>query len=117
MIVLVGFCIIGLCISVAYAARKAAAANAAETQLMALQAREAGWSDGEAELRELQIEMRGRDEQLAAERKAREERDGELERVRKDRDTDREKLADQSTEIKLLKEAIETFGKAQSDLA
>jgi DNA recombination protein RmuC len=117
MIVLVGFCIIGLCISVAYAARRAASANAAESQLTALREREAQWGEREAELRELQIEMRGRDEQLAAERKAREEKDGELDRVRKDRETDREKLADQSTEIKLLKEAIETFGKAQSDLA
>ena len=117
MIVLVGFCIVGICISVAYAARRGAAANAAEARLIALQDREAEWSEREAELRRLQIEMRGRDVQLAAEQRVVEDRERELGEIRKEQAKDRETVTAQAGELKVLHEAIKAFQEKQDELA
>jgi DNA recombination protein RmuC len=117
MIVLIGFCIIGLCISVAYAARKAAAANAAESKLAALEDRERGWNEDEARFRELQIEMRGRDEQLAAEQRVVEDRERELGELRKEQSKDRETVTAQAGELKVLHQAIKAFQEKQDELA
>jgi DNA anti-recombination protein RmuC len=117
MIVLVGFCIICLCLSVAYAARRAAAASAAESKLADLREREAGWSEGETELRELQIEMRGRDEQLAAERRVVEDRERELGELREEQTKDRDTVTAQAGELKVLHEAIKAFQEKQNELA
>src|SRR5829696_7307861 len=117
MIVLVAFCIVGLCIAIAYAARRAAAASVAEARLTALQEREGVWSEKEIELRELQIEMRGRDEQLAAEQRVVEDRERELDLMRKEQSKDRETVTEQAGELKLLQKAIREFQEKQDEVA
>lgn len=70
----------------------------------------------EAEVMDLRLEMRSRDEQLVAERRIVEERDAELTRLRAEQTQSREAVTNQSTEIKQLKTAIEQFQKKQDDL-
>ncbi|MBK5219333.1 MAG: DNA recombination protein RmuC [Thermoleophilia bacterium] len=70
-----------------------------------------------AELNDLRIEMRGRDEQLSAEQRLVTERGKELARLREEQGEDRKTLTGQSQEIKLLKNAIDGFKKKQDELA
>jgi DNA recombination protein RmuC len=117
MVFLVGLCVLGLCAAVAVAAQKTAAARGAESRADAAERELDEARAAEARLTELRLEMRGREEQLAAERRIVSERDGELQRLRGEQKQDREVLGVQSEEIKLLKTMIEQFEKKQAELA
>jgi DNA recombination protein RmuC len=97
--------------------RERSSLGATEEKLHEAEARLAGAAAAEAELHELRVEMRGRDEQLSAEGRIVEERDKELARLREQQGEDRKTLTGQSQEIKLLKDAIEQFKKKQDELA
>lgn len=117
MMALVVVCVVALCAALALAVRERSSLGAADEKLQKAEARLAGAAAHEAELHELRIEMRGRDEQLSAERRIIEERDKELTRLREQQGEDRKTLTGQSQEIKLLKDAIEQFKKKQDELA
>jgi DNA recombination protein RmuC len=117
MIFLLALCLIALCAAVAVAAHKAAAAKSATELTVALEAELAEARAVEGELVELKMEMRGRDEQLAAERRIGGEREGELTRLREEHKQDREVVLDQGNEIKRLKECIDRFQQKQEELA
>jgi DNA recombination protein RmuC len=117
MIALVVGCVVALCVALAFAVRERSSLGAADEKLQEAEARLTGSAAHEAELHELRIEIRGRDEQLSAERRIVEERDQELTRLREQQGEDRKTLTGQSQEIKLLKDAIEQFKKKQDELA
>jgi DNA recombination protein RmuC len=117
MIALVVVCIVGLCAVLAFAVRERSAAGVATEKLRDTEAELAEAAAHEAVLHELQVEMRGRDEQLNAERRAVGEREKELARLREQQGEERKTLDGQSQEIKLLKDAIEQFKKKQDELA
>lgn len=117
MIVLVLFCLIGLCIAAVIATQKAAAAKAEAERAAALEAELSEAREAEEELVELKMELRGQDAQLAAERRINGEREGELTRLRDEHKQDRQVVLDQNTEIKRLKECIDRFEQKQQELA
>ena len=116
MIVVVLLCIVGICAAMALAAQKAAAANATATRIAEVEGELDEARSAEHALNDLRLEMRSRDEQLAAEKRIVAERDGELTRLRGDQKQDRELVGNQSDQIKELKAAIERFQKKQDDL-
>jgi DNA recombination protein RmuC len=117
MIVLVFICLIGLCAAVALAAQKAAAAKTARELAVTLESELDEAQAATGELLELKLEMRGQEEQLAAERRIAGEREGELVRLRDEHRQDREVATNQSDEIKRLKEIVERFHSKQEELA
>lgn len=117
MTVIVVLCVVGFGVAVVLAAEKAAAAKAAGTRAAQVEADLERARAAEAELVELRLDMRGRDEQLAAEKRILGERDGELSRLRDEQKQGRQLVTNQSDEIKQLKGAIERFQKKQEDLA
>ncbi len=117
MIALVLLCIVGICVAVAFAAQRAVAARAAAAHAAALEGELAEARAVEGRLVDLRLEMRSREEQLAAEKRIVGERDGELARLRDEQRRDRETVTTQSNEIKLLKAAIERFQLKQEELA
>lgn len=117
MVVVVALCIVGLCLAVAFAARKGAAASAAEVRLKAAEGELAEAATREGDLLELKVELRGRDEQLAAEKRVTAERERDLIELRKQHAEDRETVADQASELKILQKAIQEFQKKQDELA
>jgi DNA recombination protein RmuC len=110
-------CIVGICVAVAIAAQRAAAARAATDRAAEVEAELEQARSAEAEMVELRLEMRSREERLAAERRIVGERDGELARLRGEQKQDRQLVTDQSDQIKQLKTAIELFQKKQEELA
>lgn len=110
-------CILGLCLAVAYAARKGATANAAGAKLREVEERLGEYAAREEELLKLKIELRGRDEQLAAEQRAAAQRESDLAESRKQQADDRKTVADQASELKILQKAIQEFQKKQDELA
>jgi DNA recombination protein RmuC len=117
VIVLVLLCLIGLCIAAVIAAQKDAAAKAAAERAAGLEAELAEARLAEGELVELKMEMRGRNEQLAAEQRIATEREGELSRLREEHKQDREVVLNQSQEIKRLKDCVDRFQQKQEELA
>lgn len=124
MIVLVILCIVGLCVAIAFAVREKGAAAVArgqhaelESELGEAASREETTSGLQAEIGELRVEMRGRDEQLSSEKRITAEREAELVRLRNEQGTDRKLLGEQSQEIKRLKDAIDGFRSKQDELA
>jgi DNA recombination protein RmuC len=117
MIFLALACIVGLCVALALAMREKAATESARQRLLVLEDELERAAAGAAELNQLRIEMRGRDEQLTAEQRLVGERESELRRLREEQDKDRLTLNGQSQEIKLLKDAIDGFKRKQDELA
>jgi DNA anti-recombination protein RmuC len=117
VIVVLALCIIGTCVSVAYASKKAAAARSADERADAAEVQLAAAAEKEVELQRLHIEMRGRDEQLAAEKRVVEDRDRELGELRKEQVKDRETANEQAGELKLLQQAIQKFQDKQAEVA
>jgi len=109
--------LIGLVAATVIATQKAAAAKSATAEAEALESELAGSRAAEAQLTELKLEMRGREEQLAAERRIGGEREEELGRLRDEHKQDRQVVLDQSSELKRLKEGIDLFQKKQEELA
>jgi DNA recombination protein RmuC len=117
MIFLALLCLIGLVAAAVLATQKSAAARSAAEKAAALESELAEARAGEERLVELQMEMRGRDEQLAAERRIAGEREQELGRLREEHTQDRKVVLDQGGEIKRLKECIDRFQQKQEELA
>jgi RmuC family len=117
MIVALLLCIAVLCIAVALAAQKATRAKAATAHAAALEAELGGAREAEGKLVDLQLEIRSREEQLAAEKRIVGERDRELSRLREEQKRDRETASDQSDQIKRLRDTIEGFKAKQDELA
>lgn len=117
MIALALICLAGLCLALVIAMREKGAAKAAGTRLDEAEAELIAASERETALNELRLEMRGRDEQLAAEKRILAERDEELARIRGEQKHDRELAGNQSDQIKALKAVIEGFQKKQDELA
>jgi DNA anti-recombination protein RmuC len=117
MIFLALACLIGLVAAAVFATQRSAAAKSAVDKAVALES-ELGKARGtEAELIEVKMEMRGRDEQLAAEQRIAGEREEELGRLREEHRQDRKVVLDQGSEIKRLKECIDRFQQKQEELA
>jgi len=117
MIFLALLCLIGLVAAAILATQKYAAANSAADRVAALEAQLDEARAAEGQLVELRMEMRGRDEQLAAERRITGEREQELGRLREEHSHDRKVVLDQGNEIKRLKECIDRFQQKQEELA
>ncbi|HET7444337.1 MAG TPA: DNA recombination protein RmuC [Solirubrobacterales bacterium] len=117
MVVLVVVCIVGLCVAVAFAMHEKSAATTAAERNRDLEAELAEAEAGAAEIGELRIEIRGRDEQLTAEKRIATEREAELGRLRGEQGADRKLLGEQSQEIKRLKDAIDGFRNKQEEIA
>jgi DNA recombination protein RmuC len=128
VIVVAVLCIVGICIAVAYAMQKSAAEKAAASRATDLERQLVEAESVESDLIEMRLDMRGRDEQLAAERQRLNERDTEVNRLRHQHETELERLrgeqkqdrtlvSDQSDQIKALKGAIEQFQRKQDDFA
>jgi DNA recombination protein RmuC len=117
MIVLVLFCLIGLCVAAIIATQKAAAAKSAADRAAALEAELAEARAAEDELVEMKMELRGQDVELAAERRIAGEREEELTRLREEHGQDRKVVLEQNNEIKRLKDCIDRFEQKQEELA
>lgn len=117
MVFVVVFCVVGICAAVAIAAQKSAAVKAEASRADAAEAELEVAQSVAAELTELQLEMRGREEQLAAERRIVGERDDEVARLRREQTQDRELVGNQSDQIKALKLIVEQFKAKQEELA
>jgi DNA recombination protein RmuC len=117
MILLAFICLIGLIAAVILATRNSAAAKSAVARADSLELELSEARAAEGELIELKTEMRGRDEQLAAERRIAGEREEELGRLREEHTQDRKVVLDQGSEIKRLKECIDRFQQKQEELA
>lgn len=117
MIFLALACLIGLVAAVVLATQKSAAARSAADRAVALESELTEARAAEGQLVELRMEMRGRDEQLAAERRIAGEREEELGRLRNEHTQDRQIVLDQGNEIKRLKECIDRFQQKQEELA
>lgn len=117
MIVITALCIVGICLAVAFAAQRQALARAAEAKLSEVEEELENAAEREGELQVLKVELRGRDEQLAAERRVVADRDRDLTEARKQQAKDRETVADQAGELKVMKKAIEDFQAKQDQLA
>lgn len=117
MIFLALLCLAGLCAAIVFATQKAAAAKSAAQKAASLEAELADAHAVEGEFSELKAEMRGREEQLAAERRIAGEREKELIRLRDESKQDRQVVSDQGNEIKRLKEGIDRFQQKQEELA
>jgi DNA recombination protein RmuC len=109
--------LIGLLIATVIATQKTAATKSATAEAEVLESELAESRAAEAQLAEMKLEMRGREEQLAAERRIAGERDEELGRLRDEHKQDRTVATNQSDEIKRLKEIVERFYSKQEELA
>lgn len=116
MIAVALICIVGLCLAIAFAVQRQAAARAAEEKLSAAEEELSATAEREGELQALKIELRGRDEQLAAERRVVADRERDLAETRKQQAEEREAAADQAGELKVVKRAIEDFKQKQEQL-
>lgn len=116
MIVIAALCIVGICLAVAFAAQRQALARAAEEKLRKAEEELETAATQEGELQTLRVELRGRDEQLAAERRVVADRERDLSEARKQQVKDRETVADQAGELKVMKKAIEDFQQKQDQL-
>lgn len=116
MIVIALICIVGLCATLAVAVSRHLAAQAAGARLAEAEERLAASSERDRELQELKLELRGRDEQLTAEKRVVADRDRDLAEARKQQSKDRETVADQASELKVMKKAIEDFKEMQTQL-
>lgn len=110
-------CIVALCAAVVFAMRERGVAEATRGKLHESESELELAAADAAALNELRIEMRGREEQLSAEQRLAADRAQELERLRSEQKEDRATVANQSQEIKLLKDSIEGFKKKQDELA
>lgn len=110
-------CIVALCAAVVFAMRERGVAEATRGKLRESESELELAAADAAALNELRIEMRGREEQLSAEQRLAADRAQELERLRSEQKEDRATVANQSQEIKLLKDSIEGFKKKQDELA
>lgn len=117
MIFLALACLIGLVAAAVFATQRSAAAKSAVDKAVALESELGKARGAEAELIEVKMEMRGRDEQLAAEQRIAGEREEELGRLREEHTQDRKVVLDQGNEIKRLKECIDRFQQKQEELA
>jgi DNA recombination protein RmuC len=117
MIFLALACLIGLVAAAVFATYRSAAAKSAVDRAVTLESELTEARAAETQLIELKMEMRGRDEQLAAERRVAGEREEELGRLREEHTQDRQVVLDQGNEIKLLKECIDRFQRKQEELA
>ncbi len=110
-------CLVGLCVALIVAMRERGAAKTAGARLEEAETELVGAGEREAELNELRLEMRGRDEQLAAEKRILAERDKQLRHIRDEQKDDRQLAGNQSDQIKALKAEVEGFRKKQDELA
>lgn len=117
MDIVVLLCIVGICAAVAFAAQRAAAAKAANGRAEAAESELEQTRSIAGEMADVRLELRGREEQLAAERRIVGDRDKELTRLREEQKQDQRLVGDQAEQIKQLKEAIERFQKKQDELA
>lgn len=117
MIFLALVCLAGLVAAAVYATQKSAAAKSAIERAIALESELTDARAAEGQLLELRMEMRGRDEQLAAEQRIAGEREDELGRLREEHIQDRRVVLDQGSEIKRLKDCIDGFQRKQEELA
>ncbi len=117
MILLALLCLVALCVAIAVATQKAAAAKTAVDTISSLESELSDARATEGELIELKLEMRGRGEKLAAEQRIAGEREEELNRLRNETKQDRQVVLEQSGEIKRLKECIDRFQQKQDELA
>jgi len=117
MIILALVCLAGLVAAAVYATRESATAKSASERAISLESELTDAREAESQLLELRMEMRGRDEQLAAEQRIAGEREEELGRLRKEHAQDRQVVLDQGREIKRLKECIDRFQQKQEELA
>jgi len=117
MIILALVCLAGLVAAAVYATRESATAKSASERAISLESELTDAREAESQLLELRMEMRGRDEQLAAEQRIAGEREEELGRLRKEHAQDRQVVLDQGSEIKRLKECIDRFQQKQEELA
>jgi DNA anti-recombination protein RmuC len=116
MIVVALICIVGLCLAIAFAVQRQVATRAVEAKLRAAEEELLGAVGHERELQTLKVELRGRDEQLAAEKRVVADRERDLSEARKQQAKDRETVADQASELKVMKKAIEDFKEMQAQL-
>lgn len=116
MIALALICILGLCLAIAFAVQRQAATRAAEAKLQAAEEELLSGAERDSELQALKVELRGRDEQLAAEKRIVADRDRDLSEARRQQAKDRETVADQAGELKLMKKAIDDFREMQGQL-
>ncbi len=117
MIFLVVVIVVGLCAAVAYAMREKGVASTTREKQHELEARLARAVASEAEVGELRIELRGQEEQLAAEKRIAAERESALARLREEQGADRKLIGTQSEEIKRLKDSIDGFQRKQEEIA
>lgn len=117
MTALVVLSVVGICAAVAYAVHRGVAAKATEAKLSDAEGRLETAEARIAELTELRIELRGKDEQLVAERRAVADRDRDLTALREQQAGDRATVADQAGELKVLRQAVEAFQGKQDELA
>lgn len=117
MIFIALLCLVGLCVAIAVASQKAAAAKAATNTAATLETELSTARAAEDELVELRMEMRGSEERLAAEQRIAGEREKELNRLREEGKQDRKVVLEQSAEIKELKACIDRFQQKQDELA
>ncbi|HMJ74318.1 MAG TPA: DNA recombination protein RmuC [Solirubrobacterales bacterium] len=116
MIAVALICIVGLCLAIAFAVQRQVAARAVEVKLKAAEEELGGAVGRDRELQALKVELRGRDEQLAAEKRVVADRERDLSEARKQQAKDRETVADQASELKVMKKAIEDFKEMQAQL-
>jgi DNA anti-recombination protein RmuC len=116
VIVIALICVVALCVAIAFAAQRQARARTAETRLKATEEELAAAVGRGEELQALKIELRGREEQLAAERRTVADRERDLAEARRQQSKDRETVADQAGELKVMKKAIEDFREKQDQL-
>jgi len=117
MIFLAILCLAGLLTAAVIATRNAAAAEAATERAEAMESELAEARTATVELAAMRTELRGRDEQLAAEQRISGERETELNRLRQEHTQDRQVVLDQGNEIKRLKDCIDGFQRKQEELA
>lgn len=117
MIFLALICLAGLVAAAVFATQKAAAAKSAAVRAAALESELSAARAEAGQIVELRMELRGRDEQLAAEKRIGGEHEEELVRLRDEHKQDRQVVLDQSGEIKRLKEGIDRFQQKQEELA
>jgi DNA recombination protein RmuC len=117
MIVLALLCLVGLCAALVLATQKAAAAKAAANAAALLETELSEARAAEGQLIELKMEMRGKEEQLAAEQRIAGERGEALDRLKVETKQERQVVLDQNIEIKRLKECIDRFQQKQDELA
>lgn len=75
------------------------------------------WAEGRAELQDLRIEVRAREEQLNAEKRAVSDRDRQIDTLQKEQVSSRATVTEQAEDLKLMQKAIDDFKLKQEELA